>query len=139
MNPKLSFADVVVVPTRSALTFTVRCSPVVPAYQELILEDAVGNSAHWVISQPLEQLAKRPVLLWLMSAPPYNFPLECLEAGTVQSVATQHGADSDLRAGLTQGRLRLTFNGQRLRGYYRLQCLPTGCGQLWQLSPISQS
>lgn len=139
MNPELHFADVVVVPPRSALAFTIRYSPEAPAYQELVLKDAFGVLAHWVISQPVKRLSKRPALLWLLSTPSASSsPLVCLEAGTVQTAAPDLGAPATLRKELAQGVLRLTFNGKLLRGYYRLHCLPAGCGQLWQLTPISR-
>ncbi|MDU0369432.1 hypothetical protein ACFPAF_03430 [Hymenobacter endophyticus] len=138
MNHELHFADVVVVPPRSALAFTIRYSPETPAYQELVLEDASGVLAHWVISQRVKRLSKRPVLLWLLTTPPSSSPLVCMETGTVQSAPTASGTTPNLRQALTQGTLWLTFNGNLLRGYYRLQCLPAGCGQLWQLTPISR-
>jgi hypothetical protein len=39
-------------------------------------------------------------------------------------------------ADLDEGLLRLNFSGQLLLGYFRLQCLPEGGGQLWQLTPL---
>ena len=135
MNPELALANMVV-SVRTAPTFAVRYSPEVPAYHELTLEDSCGTVIQWVISQPVKQLAKHPVLLWLLSAPTQLSSLSCLETGSVQSAAAQSGVASDLRTGLHQGLLRLTFSGKLLRGHYRLHCLPAGCGQLWQLTPI---
>ncbi|QKG53431.1 hypothetical protein [Hymenobacter sp. BRD67] len=136
MNPTLTFADEPVTAAPAAHSFAVRHSPEMPAYYELALEDDQGDLAHWVIPLPLKQLAKRPVLLWLLSASPLLDSLACVETGPMQLASTRLGAATTLRAELAQGVLRLKFEGQLLRGYYRLQCLPTGCGQLWQLTPI---
>lgn len=136
MNPTLTFADEDVLSSSATLTFTIRHSREMPAYYELALEDEHGELSHWVIPQPLKQLAKRPVLLWKLAASPMLSSLACLEAGTLQLAPARLGATSDLRTELKHGVLRLNFNGQLLRGYYRLHCLPTGCGQLWQLTPI---
>jgi len=138
MNPELTLTKVDAQPTRPAPTFAVRYSLEVPAYQELTLEDASGVLAHWVIPQPIKQLAKRPGLLWLLSTMTPPDSLSCLETGPLQLAAAEPGTDSNLRAELAQGMVRLAFSGQLLRGYYRLHCLPTGCGQLWQFTPISR-
>ena len=135
MNPTLTFADADVL-SSSALSYAIRYSREMPAYYELSLEDDRGDLAHWVIPTPLKQLAKRPVLLWLLPASPLLSPLACVEAGTMQLASARFGASTTLRSELKQGLLRLNFNGQLLRGYYRLQCMPTGGGQLWQLTPI---
>ena len=132
----LTFAADDVVAAPPALSYAVRQSPEMPAYYELALEDEQGDQAHWVVPMPLKQLAKRPVLLWLLSATPMTNSLACVEAGTMQLAATHPGTAATLHSELAQGVLRLNFNGQLLRGYYRLSCLPTGCGQLWQLTPI---
>lgn len=58
--------------------------------------------------------------------------LASVEDGPVQLAPARPGSPTDLAGGV----LRLNFNGQLLRGYFRLQRLPTGCGQLWQLTPI---
>lgn len=63
INPTLVLDELAVLPAPPDYSFAVRRSPELPAYQELVLEDARGHDAHWVISQPLRQLAKRPVLL----------------------------------------------------------------------------
>ncbi|MVN77629.1 hypothetical protein GO988_14945 [Hymenobacter sp. HMF4947] len=54
----------------------------------------------------------------------------------MQLAPAHPGTQPDLRADLAEGVLRLNFNGQLLRGYYRCQCLPDGGGQLWLLTPI---
>lgn len=136
MNPELTFADVVVLPPRSALSFAIRCSSELPAYHELVLEDGAGVVASWVISNPLKHLAKRPILLWQLAAKAPTPSSRCVETGSVQVVSATAGTGTTLHTQLTSGMLRLTFNGQRLRGYYRLHCLPTGGGQLWQLTPV---
>lgn len=136
MNPTLTYADEAVLATTPGLSFAVRNSREMPAYYELALEDDHGGQAHWVVPMPLKQLAKRPVLLWLLSASPMLSSLACVEAGTTQLASARPGTTATLRTELAQGVLRLNFNGQLLRGYYRLHCLPTGCGQLWQLTPI---
>ena len=136
MNPTLLLAHEDVSASPSALSFAVRHSREMPAYYELALEDGQGDLAHWVVPAPLKQLAKRPVLLWLLAASPMLSSLSCVETGSMQLAAARPGTVTTLRNELAQGVLRLNFNGQLLRGYYRLQCLPTGCGQLWQLTPI---
>ena len=136
MNPTLTYADEATVAAPSACTFAVRHSREMPTYYELALEDEYGTQVQWVIPLPLKQLAKRPVLLWLLSASPLLGPLACLETGPLQLAANRPGTTTTLRTELKQGVLRLKFDGQLLRGYYRLHCLPTGCGQLWQLTPI---
>ncbi|GAB3845345.1 hypothetical protein GCM10028822_03660 [Hymenobacter terrigena] len=136
MNPTLTYADEAVLAATPGLSFAVRNSREMPSYYELALEDDQGSQAHWVVPMPLKQLAKRPVLLWLLSASPMLGALACVETGTMQLASARPGTTATLRHELAQGVLRLNFNGQLLRGYYRLQCLPTGCGQLWQLTPI---
>jgi hypothetical protein len=54
----------------------------------------------------------------------------------MQLAPAHPGTPANLRADLAEGTLRLNFSGQLLRGYFRLQCLPEGSGQLWQLIPI---
>lgn len=136
MNPILTFDDEAVATAPSACSFAVRRSREVPTYYELALEDEQGDLAHWVIPLPMKQLAKRPVLLWLLSSPASFGSLDCLETGPMQLASNRLGSATTLRAELAQGVLRLKFDGQLLRGYYRLHCLPTGGGQLWQLTPI---
>ena len=136
MKPQLTLAPLPVLPPRPAPTFAVRRSSEILSYHELTLEDDQGGYAHWVIPQPLKQLSKRPVLLWLLSTAPLLGPLSCVESGHLQLAPARPGTATNLRTELENGVLRLNFDGQLLRGYYRLQCLPTGCGQLWQFTPI---
>ena len=136
MNPTPTFANEAVLDSSSALTFAVRHSCEMPTYYELALDDGQGGRAHWVVPLPLKQLAKRPVLLWLLSGSPLLSSLAYVETGSTQLASARPGTAATLRHELAQGVLRLNFNGQLLRGYYRLHCLPTGCGQLWQLTPI---
>ena len=136
MNPTLTYADEAMLAASPGLSFAVRHSREMPAYYELALDDDQGSQFHWVIPMPLKQLVKRPVLLWQLAGAPLRASLDCVEAGTLQLASTCFGRATSLRHELAQGRLRLNFNGQLLRGYYRLHCLPTGGGQLWQLTPI---
>lgn len=138
MKPTTTLAPANAFPLPSTATFAVRRSAELVGYHELSLVDGRGNYAHWVIPQPLKQLSKRPVLLWLLSAAPLLGPISCVESGTMQLAPARLGTSTDLTTELKQGVLRLNFNGQLLRGYYRLHCLPTGCGQLWQLTPIGR-
>jgi hypothetical protein len=138
MNPTLTLAHPAVATAPPAHSFAVRHSPEMPGYYELALRDEQGHLAHWVIPLPLKQLAKRPVLLWLLPAAPLLGALACVEAGPMQLASARPGGATTLRTELAQGVLRLRFEGRLLRGYYRLQRLPTGCGQLWQLTPIGQ-
>ena len=138
MNPEITMAHTAVLSAPTAPTFTVRRSSEVPGYHELALADDQGGYAHWVIPQPLKQLNKRPMLLWLLSTAPLLGALSCVETGTMQLAPARLGTTTNLSTELKHGVLRLNFEGQLLRGYYRLQCLPTGCGQLWQLTPIGQ-
>jgi len=135
MNPTLAFADEDVL-SSSALSYAIRYSREMPAYYELSIEDDRGNLAHWVIPMPPKLLAKRPVLLWQLPTSSLLSPLTCIEDGDTQLAPAHLGSAADLRTELQHGVLRLNFDGRLLRGYYRLQCLPTGNGQLWQLTPI---
>jgi hypothetical protein len=137
MNPSFTLADEDVL-SADTPSFALRHSREMPAYYELALDDGQGDFAHWVIPAPLKQLAKRPVLLWLLSTSPMLSALSCVETGSMQLAPARPGTATTLRTELEQGVLRLNFNGQLLRGYYRLQCLPTGDGQLWQLTPIGR-
>jgi hypothetical protein len=76
------------------------------------------------------------MLLWLLPAAGPTGLLTCLDTGPMQLAPAHPGTRADLRADLDEGLLRLNFSGQLLRGYFRLQCLPEGGGQLWQLTPI---
>ncbi|MBC6699542.1 hypothetical protein [Hymenobacter sp. BT190] len=138
MHPTFALAHKEVLAPAPSISFAVRHSREIPTYYELSLEDSQGSRAHWVVPLPLKQLNKRPVLLWLLSASPMLNSLARLESGAVQLASEHVGISGNLRTELAQGLLRLNFSGRLLRGYYRLQCLPTGCGQLWQLTPIGQ-
>jgi hypothetical protein len=136
MNPTLSFDEVNVLEAPVVPAFWVRRSYEAPSYYQLSLRDAKGHIAHWVMPLPPKQVAKRPMMLWLLPESPALDSLACLESGAMQLAAARHGAPTDLHAELEQGVLRLNFSGELLRGYYRLQCLPAGGGQLWQLTSI---
>lgn len=136
MKPSPSLVEAAEHALPGTASFSVHRSSDVPGYHELSLVDNQGDYAHWVIPQPLKHISKRPMLLWLLSAAPLVGSLSCVETGTMQLAPARLGTTTDLTTELKHGVLRLNFNGQLLRGYYRLQCLPTGCGQLWQLTPI---
>ncbi len=119
-------------------SFWLRRSPDMPAYHQLSLEDDQGGAAHWVLPMSLKQLARRPVILWQLPTAALATALPCVERGRLRLAPAQHGAVASLRTELAQGVLRLRFDGQLLRGYFRLHCLPEGSGQLWQLTPIGQ-
>jgi hypothetical protein len=136
MSPVLSAAQASAAPTRPKPSFQVSRSQVSPTFHQLSLEDAQGCLAHWVVPLPLKHLAKRPMLLWLLPAAGPTGLLTCLDTGPMQLAPAHPGTRADLRADLDEGLLRLNFSGQLLRGYFRLQCLPEGGGQLWQLTPI---
>ena len=137
MNPKLTFADTALPAPPGTSSYALRRAPDSLAYSQLSISDAEGNLAHWIMPTPLKQLAKRPGLLWQLPEAACQDFLPCLESGKLQLAATHPGQPTTLRDELAQGVLRLNFDGQLLRGYYRLHCLPTGGGQLWQLIPIS--
>ncbi|MBW3127823.1 hypothetical protein [Hymenobacter profundi] len=113
MNPELMFADVVVVPPHPALRFAIGCSPSIPTYPELVLEDGTGVVASWVVSQPLQQVAKHPVLLWRLATEDSTPSLRSLETGSVQVVLATAGTSASLRTQLARGMLHLTFGGWR--------------------------
>ena len=136
MSPVLSAAKASAAPSHPEPFFQVCRSQVSPSFHQLSLEDAQGCLAHWVIPLPLKQLAKRPMLLWRLPAAGPAATLTCLDTGPMQLAPAHPGLRPDLRADLAEGVLRLNFSGQLLRGYFRLQCLPEGGGQLWQLIPI---
>jgi hypothetical protein len=141
MAPTLAFSAPSPAPVLAApatASFWIRRSHETPAYYQLSLEDEQGGFVHWVIPLPLKQLAKRAVVLWQLPATPVLGALTCVESGRLLLAPAQHGTSSSLRAELAQGVLRLNFNGQLLRGYFRLHRLPEGGGQLWQLTPIGQ-
>jgi hypothetical protein len=136
MNPELNFAAVDVQTPPGTASFALRRAPNGLSYSQLSLSDAQGNLAHWVIPMPLKQLTKRAGLLWQLPDTNSQDFLPCLESGAMQLAPAHPGQFTTLRDELAHGILRLNFDGQLLRGYYRLQCLPTGGGQLWQLIPI---
>jgi hypothetical protein len=136
MNPTLSFVEVNVSETPVVPAFWVRRSYETSAYYQLSLRDAKGHLAHWVMPLPPKQVAKRPMMLWLLPETPALDSLACVESGAMQLAAARHGTQTDLHTELKQGVLRLNFSGELLRGYYRLHCLPAGGGQLWQLTSI---
>ena len=125
-----------VLPSAPKSSFQVWRSQTSPHYHQLSLEDAQGCLAHWVIPLPLKQLTKQPMLLWQLPAASLRGPLTCLDMGALQLAPAHPGLRPDLSADLAEGVLRLCFDGHLLRGYFRLQCLPQGGGQLWQLIPI---
>jgi hypothetical protein len=117
-------------------SFQVWRSQTSPCYHQLSIEDSQGYLAHWVIPLPLKQLTKQSMLLWQLPEASPGGPLTCLDTGALQLAPAHPGLRPDLRADLIEGVLRLCFDGHLLRGYFRLQCLPQGNGQLWQLIPI---
>ncbi len=135
MSP-VSLTKTPVAPSAANSTFQVWRSQTNPHYHQLSIEDAQGCLAHWVIPLSLKQLAKHPMLLWKLPAASPLGPLTCLDTGALQLAPAHPGLWPDLRADLVEGVLRLCFAGHLLRGYFRLQCLPQGGGQLWQLIPI---
>ena len=136
MNPTPVFANATELLAAPTTSFALRHSRELPTYYELGLEDADGTQTHWVVPLPLKYLARRPVLLWRLADSPRPNTLACVDTGPVQLMPAHLNTPAHLEMELAHGLLRLNFNGQLLRGYYRLDCLPTGCGQLWQLTPI---
>jgi hypothetical protein len=127
------------VPGRALVySFAIYHSLALPTYYELSLEQNQGGRVRWVVPMPLRQLDKRPVLLWQPPALPQLSSLSCIETGALQLATAPSGTGRTLRTELALGVLRLHFRGRLLRGYYRLQCLPTGCGQFWQLSAVGR-
>ncbi|MBJ6111659.1 hypothetical protein JAO73_21740 [Hymenobacter sp. BT523] len=126
-------------PASAGPSFRVRQAPEAPAYHQLLLEDAHGNVAQWMIPVALKELARQPVLLWLLPTAPEPDTHACVETGAVQLVPAHLDHAPDLRTLLMQGRLQLNFDGRLLRGYHRLRCLSGGNGQLWQLTPIGHA
>lgn len=122
----------------TALSFGVRQSPEAADCHRLLLEDAHGNVAQWIIPGALKQLARQPVLLWLLPASAPAEASDWLETGSVKLAPSQASPALDLRTLLVQGLLQLNFGGQLLRGHHRLRCLG-GNGQLWQLTPIGHA
>jgi hypothetical protein len=118
------------------VSFRVCRSQAGPLYHQLSLQDDQGDRAHWIVPVPLKQLAKSPALLWQLPHTGALGALTCLDTGAMRLAPAHPGTRPDLRADLAEGTLRLHFEGQVLRGYFRLHCLSEGSGQLWQLIPI---
>ncbi|WP_140465978.1 hypothetical protein [Hymenobacter nivis] len=136
MSLVLAAARASLSPAHPEPSFQVSRSQITSAFHQLSLEDAWGCLAHWVVPLPLKHLAKRPMLLWRLPTAGPASALTCLDTGPCRLVPAHPDTRADLRADLDEGLLRLNFSGQLLRGYFRLQCLPEGGGQLWQLTPI---
>ena len=135
MSP-VSLPKVAGKPLTPSVSFEVSRALTSPHYHQLSLADAEGCLAHWIIPAPLKQLAKQPILLWQLPTTTPGGPFTCLDAGALQLAPSHPGLRADLRTDLVEGVLRLCFEGHLLRGYFRLQCLPQGGGQLWQLIPL---
>lgn len=138
MNALLTLAKPILPALYSHAFFQVLRSPQQPHYYQLSLRDAAGEEAHWVIPVSIKHVAKRTLLVWRLATPPATSHLLPVDSGALQLAACQVGASASLGGGLALGILRLRFQGELLHGYFRLQCLPTGNGQLWQLMPIGQ-
>lgn len=137
MVPTLALAALAPTPASPATAFfRLRRACDTPSYCQLSLEDDQGNFAHWIIPLALKHVAKRPLVVWKLPAVAVSAALPCVESGRLGLAPAQPGTVASLRTELAQGVLRLHFNGQLLRGYFRLHCLPEGGGQLWQLTPI---
>lgn len=138
MNALLTVAKPVLPPLYSHAFFQVLRSHQPPHYYQLSLRDAAGEAAHWVIPVSLKHVAKRTLLVWRLAPAPATSHLLPVDSGALQLAACQVGTRASLAGGLALGLLRLRFQGELLNGYFRLECLPTGNGQLWQLMPIGQ-
>jgi hypothetical protein len=136
MSLVLASLETAVAPAAAAASFRIFRSQAGPTYHQLSLHDERASAAHWIIPVPLKHLAKHSVLAWQLPAPCPTAPLSSLDGGALRLAPPHPGARPDLRADLAEGTLRLHFEGQQLRGYFRLQRLPEGGGQLWQLTPI---
>jgi hypothetical protein len=137
MDPVRSLREAVPAPSWPTASFQVCRSQAQPTYHQLSLEDAQGYLAYWALPLPPKQLAKQAMLLWQLPLPSPQ-ALTCLDTGPVQLAPAHPGSSACLRNDLDAGVLRLKFDGQLLRGYFRLHCLSEGDGHLWQLIPISQ-
>jgi len=136
MSLVLASLETAVAPSPALASFRIFRSQAGPMYHQLSLQDDRAGAAHWIIPVPLKQLAKHPVLLWQLRSTSMPGTLTSLDTGLMRLAPAHPGSRPDLRADLAEGTLRLHFEGQLLRGYFRLQCLPEGGGQLWQLTPI---
>jgi hypothetical protein len=138
MNALLALAKPLL-PLHTAASFQVLRSAEAPHYYQLSLRDAAGEVAHWVIPVSLKHAARRPLLVWRLAPhPAAGRHLTPIDGGLLQLAACQVGAPCSLSDGLARGLLRLRFQGEVLHGYFRLQCLPLGGGQLWQFIPMGQ-
>jgi len=136
MSLVLASPEAAAATSRPVVSFRVCRSQAGPLYHQLSLQDDQGDRAHWIVPVPLKQLAKSPALLWQLPPTGALGALTCLDTGAMRLAPAHPGTRPDLRADLAEGTLRLHFEGQVLRGYFRLHCLPEGSGQLWQLIPI---
>jgi len=136
MSLVLAPLETAVAPASATASFRIFRSQANPTYHQLSLQDDRAGRAHWIIPVSLKQLAKHPVLLWQLPAACPASTLNSLDSGVMRLAPAHLGTRPDLRADLAEGTLRLHFEGQLLRGYFRLHCLPEGGGQLWQLIPI---
>jgi hypothetical protein len=136
MSLVLAPLETAVAPASATASFRIFRSQANPTYHQLSLQDDRAGTAHWIIPVPLKQLAKHPVLLWQLRSSSVPGSLASLDTGLMRLAPAHLGTRPDLRADLAEGTLRLHFEGQLLRGYFRLHCLPEGSGQLWQLIPI---
>ncbi|MFD1873228.1 hypothetical protein [Hymenobacter bucti] len=135
MSP-VSLPRAAIAPLSPGVSFEVSRSHTSPHYHQLSLADAQGCLAHWIIPLSLKHLLKQPALLWQLPATSVGGPLTRLDTGALQLAPAHPGLQPSLPADLVEGVLRLCFEGHLLRGYFRLQCLPQGGGQLWQPIPI---
>ena len=136
MSLVLASLETAIAPASATASFRIFRSQANPTYHQLSLQDDRASRAHWIIPVSLKQLVKHAVLLWQLPGSCPAGTLTSLDSGTMRLAPAHPGALPDLRADLAEGTLRLHFEGQLLRGYFRLQCLPEGGGQLWQLTPI---
>lgn len=132
----LASLDTAVAPLPAPASFRLTRSPAGPTYHQLSLRDERARTAYCILPVALKHLAKHPVLAWRLPATCPTAPGSSLDSGALRLAPAHPGTRPDLRADLAEGTLRLHFEGQLLRGYFRFQCLPEGGGQLWQLTPI---
>lgn len=136
MSLVLASLETAVTPSSALTSFRIFRAQAGPMYHQLSLQDDRASAAHWIIPVPLKHLARHPVVLWQLRTPCVPGTLTSLDTGLLRLAPAHPGTRPDLRADLDEGTLRLHFEGQLMRGYFRLQCLPEGGGQLWQLTPI---
>jgi hypothetical protein len=136
MSLVLASLETAAAPSQALACFRVLRCQAGPLFHLLSLQDEQHAPVHWIIPVPLKQVARHPVLLWQLPGPGLPSALTCLDTGAMRLAPMHPGTPPNLRADLAEGTLRLHFEGQLLRGYFRLQCLAEGNGQLWQLTPI---